>query len=128
MLIIKIQPDEGIYFRFNAKKPGIAQQVSPVIMNFCQSCIYENRINTPEAYERLLNDAFVQDKALFTSWEMVDLTWNFASTLEKYRKDHDLTLNFYPSESQGPQAADEMLKTTGSSWIPADITEEAYSN
>lgn len=128
MLIIKIQPDEGIYFRFNAKKPGLNQQVAPVIMNFCQSCIYENRINTPEAYERLLNDAFVQDKALFTSWEMVDLTWNFASTLEKYRKDHDLKLNFYPSESQGPQAADTLLLDLGSSWIPADITEEAFSN
>lgn len=128
MLIIKIQPDEGVYFRFNAKKPGIAQQVSPVIMNFCQSCIYENRINTPEAYERLLNDAFVQDKALFTNWEMVDLTWSFASTLENFRKDHDLELHFYPSETQGPQAADDLLKALGSSWIPADITEEAFSN
>ena len=125
MLIIKIQPDEGVYFRFNAKKPGIAQEVSSVMMNFCQSCIYENRINTPEAYERLLNDAFANDKTLFTSWEMVELTWAFASTLDRFKKDHDLQLQFYPSESEGPKEVAEYLKRYGSEWIKADITEEA---
>lgn len=126
MLIIKIQPDEGIYFRFNAKKPGLAQQVSPVMMNFCQSCIYENRINTPEAYERLLNDAFVGDKTLFTNWDMVDLTWSFASTLDRFKKDHQIALEFYPAQSQGPQGANALLQRSSSFWIPADITEEAF--
>lgn len=125
MLIIKIQPDEGVYFRFNAKKPGIAQEVSSVMMNFCQSCIYENRINTPEAYERLLNDAFANDKTLFTSWEMVELTWAFASTLDRFKREHDVQLQFYPSESQGPQAVADYLKRYDSEWIKADITEEA---
>jgi len=127
MLIIKIQPDEGVYFRFNAKKPGIVQQVAPVMMNFCQSCIYENRINTPEAYERLLNEAFQQDKTLFTSWEMVDLSWSFASKLEHFKDEHHIQLQRYPAESQGPLLADEMLKHAGSMWIPAKITEEAIT-
>ncbi len=126
MLIIKIQPDEGIYFRFNAKKPGLAQQVSPVMMNFCQSCIYENRINTPEAYERLLNDAFALDKTLFTNWDMVDLTWSFASTLDRFKKEHQIPLEFYEAQSQGPQGAHDLLERTQSDWISADITEEAF--
>ncbi len=127
MLIIKIQPDEGIYFRFNAKKPGISHQISQVMMNFCQSCIYENRINTPEAYERLLNDAFNQDKTLFTSWEMVDLTWSFASALERFKNEHKVSLQYYPAETQGPLLSNAMLNMYDSQWIPADITEEASS-
>ena len=127
MLIIKIAPDEGVYFRFNAKKPGLAQQVSPVMMDFCQSCIYENRINTPEAYERLLNDAFHKDKTLFTSWDMVDLTWSFASSLAQFRKEHKIPLELYPSDGCGPQRANGLLKEKGSSWIPADITDEAFT-
>jgi len=127
MLIIKIQPDEGVYFRFNAKKPGIAHQVSTVMMNFCQSCIYENRINTPEAYERLLNDAFIQDRTLFTNWEMVDLTWSFASQLAQFQIDHQVNLEFYSSESKGPESADRYLDAFDSAWIPADITEEVFT-
>ena len=127
MLIIKIQPDEGIYFRFNAKKPGTDQTINPVMMNFCQSCIYENRINTPEAYERLLADALRFDKTLFTGWDMVELTWQFASALGAYKTKHHIALEPYPANSEGPQAALDMVNQTGSSWIHSDITEEAYA-
>jgi glucose-6-phosphate 1-dehydrogenase len=96
------------------------------MMNFCQSCIYENRINTPEAYERLLNDAFALDKTLFTNWDMVDLTWSFASTLDRFKKEHQIPLEFYEAQSQGPQGAHDLLKRTQSDWISADITEEAF--
>lgn len=127
MLIIKIQPDEGIYFRFNAKKPGTDQTINPIMMNFCQSCIYENRINTPEAYERLLADALRHDKTLFTGWDMVELTWQFASALSAYKTKHAIPLQFYPANTDGPQAALDLLRSTGSSWIRSDITEEAYA-
>jgi glucose-6-phosphate 1-dehydrogenase len=127
MLIIKIQPDEGIYFRFNAKKPGTDQTINPVMMNFCQSCIYENRINTPEAYERLLSDALRRDKTLFTGWDMVELTWQFASAVSTFRAKHHIPLSFYPANTDGPEAAQDLLRTTGSTWIRSDITEEAYA-
>jgi glucose-6-phosphate 1-dehydrogenase len=127
MLIIKIQPDEGIYFRFNAKKPGTDQTINPVMMNFCQSCIYENRINTPEAYERLLADALRHDKTLFTGWDMVELTWQFAGVLNAYRAKHDLKVQLYKANSDGPEAAQALVSPTGSSWIRSDITEEAYA-
>jgi len=51
MLIIKVQPQEGIYLVFNAKKPGTKNTIIPVQMDFCQNC--DVGINTPEAYERL---------------------------------------------------------------------------
>ncbi|WZU02829.1 hypothetical protein MGH68_08210 [Erysipelothrix sp. D19-032] len=48
VLIIKIQPEEGIYLRFNIKKPGQSHETQSVLMDFCQSCDYENRMNTPK--------------------------------------------------------------------------------
>lgn len=124
LLLIKIQPDEGIYFRFNAKKPGSSQEITPIMMNFCQNCIYENRINTPEAYERILNSAFHQDTSLFTPFEMVKLSWDFGSKVAKLKKNQGL--DFYESQSDGPISADTLLNQHGYVWISADISDEAY--
>ncbi|WP_207652653.1 hypothetical protein [Anaerovirgula multivorans] len=54
MLVIRIQPREGVFFQFNAKEPGTEQNIIPVQMDFCQNC--QIGINSPEAYERLLYD------------------------------------------------------------------------
>ena len=87
VLIIKIQPDEGVYFQFNAKKPGTEQELQQISLDFCQSCILENRINTPEAYERLLDACFKGDRALFSQWDQIVVSWTFVNDLlAKYYK------------------------------------------
>ena len=127
LLIIKIQPDEGVYFRFNAKKPGTMNDISTVFMNFCQSCIYENRINTPEAYERLLLEAVKGDDTLFASWHQVELTWHYAESINLYRKKLTLPIVDYTAGSDGPDASAELLKRDGREWIRNEITEESYT-
>jgi glucose-6-phosphate 1-dehydrogenase len=117
LLIIKIYPDEGIYLRFNAKKPGTTPEVVPVFMDFCQSCVYENRINTPEAYERLIEAAFKKDKALFTSWAQVLSSWKFIDHLVERINEEQMILHPYPSGQSGPSLADEMLRRDGRHWI-----------
>lgn len=117
LLIIKIYPDEGIYLRFNAKKPGTTPEVVPVFMDFCQSCVYENRINTPEAYERLIEAAFKKDKALFTSWAQVLSSWKFIDHLVERIKEEQLTVHPYTAGHCGPSLADEMLKNENRHWI-----------
>ncbi|MEI7668338.1 MAG: glucose-6-phosphate dehydrogenase [Erysipelotrichaceae bacterium] len=124
LLLIKIQPDEGIYFRFNAKKPGTTQDITPIMMNFCQNCIYENRINTPEAYERLLDGAFHLDLSLFTPFEMVELSWAFGSKIAMLKGKQNL--EFYSSQSEGPLGANTLLRHHGYEWTSADISDEAY--
>ena len=54
MLIIKIQPTEGVYLQFNIKRPGETDDIIPAKMDFCQNCNLIHHLNTPEAYERLL--------------------------------------------------------------------------
>jgi len=108
MLIIRIQPNEGIYLQFNIKKPGSENEVETVTMDFCQSCIVENRINTPEAYERLLYAAFQRDRSLFSKWEQIVVSWNYMNALIKdYRKQNG-QLYFYEKGSLGPDVINNM--------------------
>lgn len=80
-LIIRIQPTEGVYLRFNAKKPGQSNDIIPVKMDFCQNC--EIGYNSPEAYERLLYDAMKGEKTLFTRWDEVEYSWKFVDAIQK---------------------------------------------
>lgn len=120
VLTIKVQPDEGVSFSFNAKKPGTLKEITAVKMDFCQSCIIENRINTPEAYERLLDDAFKKDKSLFTPWEMVELGWMYGQEMVEMRKIKKLPLYTYESGSRGPIEADELCQNLSLEWLDED--------
>lgn len=120
VLTIKVQPDEGVSVQFNAKKPGTVDEMTNVKMDFCQSCIIENRINTPEAYERLLDDAFNQDNTLFTPWPMVELSWHIGDQLEQLKLDRKLPMVIYPSATSGPKEAEDLLKKDGFYWLSED--------
>lgn len=109
VLIIKIQPDEGVYFQFSAKKPGTEQELQQISLDFCQSCILENRINTPEAYERLLDACFRGDRSLFSQWEQIVVSWNFVNDLLKKYHEQGSPLYTYPQGSMGPKEADEFV-------------------
>lgn len=123
ILIIKIQPDEGIYLKFNIKKPGKEQEVQTVKMDFCQSCILENRINTPEAYERLLRAAMNSDQSLFSKWNQIETCWKYIDhAVESYEK-HSGKLYPYEQGSAGPKEADNLLKGDNHYWISAEMFE-----
>lgn len=109
VLIIKIQPDEGIYLQFNAKKPGSENEIQKVSMDFCQSCVLENRINTPEAYERLLFACMNDDRSLFSKWDQIALSWNYINDLlDKYDKSSK-KLYIYQLDTDGPEEANRLV-------------------
>lgn len=116
LLIIKIQPTEGVYFKFNIKEPGNSENIIPVHMDFCQSCQDIYRINTPEAYERLLMAVVNNDGAWFSSWDQISLCWNYMEVLKQKLKKGYCTPVIYPASSEGPIEADQMLEQYGHSW------------
>lgn len=120
VITIKVQPDEGVSLSFNAKKPGTLNTITNVKMDFCQSCILENRINTPEAYERLLDDAFGHDDTLFTPWPIVEMSWKFGETIRSFVSEHKRSLVYYQANTQGPKEANEMLNKEGFEWLDED--------
>ena len=117
-LVIKVQPQEGIFIQFNAKKPGAAQEIVPVKMDFCQNC--QVGINSPEAYERLLYDVIRGDATLFARWDEVYYSWVFIDKIiQSWEKE---TPNFpnYKDGGWGPKEAQLMLQKNNLGWIIID--------
>ena len=79
LLIIRIQPDEGISLRFGAKQPGVGMKIDNVQMDFSYEEAFDERI--PEGYERLLLDSLIGDPTLFTRADEVRAMWRWADTL-----------------------------------------------
>lgn len=114
LLVIRIQPDEGMLVRFCAKQPGELDKVVPVSMDFCQNC--QTGVNSPEAYERLLHDLMHGDATLFTRWEEVEASWIFADRIKaEWGKTTPDFPNYTPGD-WGPKQAEEMLAKDGRRW------------
>ena len=116
VLVIRIQPDEGIALRIHAKVPGASFRVEPVKMDFHYGTSFGKA--SPEAYERLLLDAMSGDATLFARRDEVEEAWAFIDTIENAwaaKKDAP-SLFFYPAGSWGPEEADELLARDSRAW------------
>ena len=115
ILEIRIQPEEGISFQFNMKRPGTLNEIANVKMDYCQNCTFG--VNSPEAYERLLADILRADHTLFTSWEEIEASWSFTDNIIKAcRDDENFILHGYPAGTWGPEEADALLAKEGRRW------------
>jgi glucose-6-phosphate 1-dehydrogenase len=114
LLVIKIQPREGAFFQFNAKKPGQGNEIVPIQMDFCQNCNFEN--DSPEAYERLLGDVIRGDSTLFTRWDEVEYSWRYVDKILKVWRDVQPDFPNYSSGTWGPEASEELLRRDGRKW------------
>ncbi|RJG20661.1 glucose-6-phosphate dehydrogenase [Paenibacillus thiaminolyticus] len=123
LLVIRVNPMEGIYVKINGKKPGADASVQPLAMDFCQSCMVG--INTPEAYERLIFDAARGDSTYFTRWDEVASAWSFVDKIAGAWKASSEDLHLYPAGSWGPEQADKLLAEDGFQWWPVNGQEES---
>jgi glucose-6-phosphate 1-dehydrogenase len=114
VLVVRIQPNEGIYLRFNAKEPGQEFKIQEVSMDFCHECLFG--INTPEAYEKLIYDTFLGDSTLFTRWDEVEAAWKIIDPISGYFKRNNLNPLPYESGTWGPIASDELTNRSGHHW------------
>lgn len=122
LLVIRVNPMEGIYIRINAKKPGSESEIEPLAMDFCQSCMIG--INSPEAYERLLHDAAEGDSTYFTRWDEVATAWSYVDRIAQAWQETPDTLEQYPAGSWGPEGANELLRKDGYHWWPVNGQDE----
>ena len=116
VLVIRIQPDEGMALRIHAKVPGASFRVEPVKMDFHYGTSFGKA--SPEAYERLLLDAMSGDATLFARRDEVEEAWAFIDVIEHAwaaKKDAP-ALFFYPAGSWGPEEADDLLARDGHAW------------
>jgi glucose-6-phosphate 1-dehydrogenase len=114
LLIIRIQPEEGISLRFLSKRPGEGMQLRPVSMDFNYGSSFGAR--SPSAYETLLVDAMVGDATLYTRQDMVEASWSAVQPILDWRAQHPAEFPNYEAGSWGPKAAEEMLARNGHAW------------
>jgi len=114
VLILRIQPDEGIRLRFMTKVPGDNINVAPVEMDFSYSQAFGHR--SREAYERLLLDAMRGDASLFLRRDAVEAAWAYVEPLLRAPGDPRFAMARYAPGSAGPSEADSLLRADGRSW------------
>ena len=112
-VVIRVQPDEGVLMRFGSKVPGSAMEVRDVNMDFAYSEAFTEA--SPEAYERLILDALLDEASLFPTNEEVELSWKILDPIVKYWAERGRP-DDYPAGTWGPESADRMLSRSGRTW------------
>jgi glucose-6-phosphate 1-dehydrogenase len=117
LLVLNIQPSEGISLSFGAKAPGSGMEVRPVAMDFEYKKIFGAA--TRDAYATLLNDCIRGDATLFDRADSVEAAWQLVDPILKAWQ-HASAPPFpnYPAGSAGPRAADDLLSADGRRWRP----------
>jgi glucose-6-phosphate 1-dehydrogenase len=116
VLVIRIQPDEGVSLRMQSKIPGASVRVQPVKMDFHYGTSFGTA--SPEAYERLLLDAMSGDATLFARRDEVEEAWRFVDEIEEewHRDEKQSPLAFYSAGSWGPAEAEALIENAGRAW------------
>ena len=115
MLVLYLQPDEGIHWRFEAKVPDTAADMRSVDMEFHYADSF-GKTSIPESYERLLLDALAGDASLFTRADEVETAWSLIDPILKSWDVQKTKPAVYEPGSWGPVEADEMIALDGRSW------------
>ena len=114
VLLIHVQPDEGVSLAIGAKVPGAGMSIRTVHMDFLYGGAF--RTGLPEAYERLILDAMLGDATLFTRADEVDEQWALVDAIiAGWKRDRPSFPN-YPAGTWGPSAADDLVHRDGRSW------------
>ena len=117
LLVLRIQPDEGITLRFGAKIPGQALRIESVNMDFMYGTAF--REQSPDAYERLLLDCMLGDPTLFAREDEVEEAWRFCTAIldgwRAHPPDRVHSPN-YESGTWGPEESHAFMARDGRAW------------
>ena len=120
LLVLSIQPDEGIHLRFEAKAPDTVAETRSVDMDFHYAESF-GPTAIPESYERLLLDALQGDASLFTRADEVEMAWSLIDPiLQTWETVQTPPLAGYAVGSWGPADADSLLARDGRAWLNDD--------
>jgi glucose-6-phosphate 1-dehydrogenase len=114
LLVIRIQPDEGIALIVDAKEPGPDLKISPVTLDFKYHEVFGG--DPPEAYERLLLDAIHGDPTLYSRGDWIEQAWQLTQPVLDHWARTPSPLPRYEAGSWGPAEADAFIARDGGKW------------
>jgi len=115
VLVLRIQPDEGISLHFGAKVPGESFELESVAMQFGYNQVFPDREES-DGYPRLLHDAMIGDATLFIRSDEVQQAWEIVDPYLQAWSQPGGGLHFYPAGTWGPHIADLLLERAGDTW------------
>jgi glucose-6-phosphate 1-dehydrogenase len=114
VLLVHVQPDEGVSLAIGAKVPGQGMTIQTVHMDFLYGGAF--RTGLPEAYERLILDTMLGDATLFTRNDEIDEQWLLVDAIvAQWQRDRPAFPN-YAAGTWGPPSSEELLRRDGRSW------------
>jgi glucose-6-phosphate 1-dehydrogenase len=119
VLVLNVQPDEGMGLSIQAKRPGPKLCMSTLTMDFKYADVFGEK--PPEAYERLLLDCMLGDQTLFLRSDYVMLAWALMTpVLRRWEAGgrEVAPVRRYAAGSEGPEEAAERLRAEGRRWRP----------
>ena len=121
VLVLRIQPNDGVSIGFEVKVPGAALaltpgiEVTPVEMDFTYSNVFGTEVHP--AYETLLLDCMIGDATLFTRSDEVEAAWRLTDPLLAYwEQGKGGPPATYAAGDWGPTAADAFLAQDEHAW------------
>lgn len=120
VLSLRIQPNEGVVLRLNAKRPGLTLQTEEVPMQFCYKDVFQ--MGLVEAYVKLLYDAIIGNGQLFPDAVGIEAAWQLMEPLLQMKRQPDFELHPYKVGSWGPNSFDELIHKMGRHWLEPSVT------
>ncbi len=115
VLVLRIQPDEGVSLTFEVKPPGPDICINPLSLDFKYEQAFGN--SPPEAYEALLEDCIEGDSTLFTRHDWVESAWALMDPIiQVWNLSKPKTFPNYEAGYWGPKEADEFMQREGRRW------------
>jgi len=109
-LTIQIAPEAIFLLTLNAKRPDSVDQVMPVGMEFCHSCLFG--VQTPQAYELLFEEVMRGEQSISVRFDEIEYAWKIIDVVENQK----LPVYGYKKGSIGPQEEEQLAKKHGMRW------------
>lgn len=113
VLVLRIQPEEGVSLKLGAKVPGTKMEIGSVNMDLLYGSAFLEE--APEAYGRLLLDLMLGDPTLFIRADEAEGSWKIlAPVMDAWSRKRKIP--FYPAGEWGPDEATKLLSEDGREW------------
>ena len=112
-LVLRVQPGEAIYAKVMTKTPGMSFTMEETELDLTYNTKYKDA-RLPDAYERLILDAFVGSQMHFVRTDELAEAWRiFTPLLHKIEAGQAPKPINYMYGSRGPKEADELFSKNG---------------
>lgn len=109
-LTIRITPDASFSLTLNAKKPGQANEIIPISMDFAHNKLFGPV--TPEAYEIIFQEIMRNEQSISVRFDEIEFAWQ---AVEKM-KHSNAVLYQYEKGSKGPKEIRNFENKHGMRW------------